>query len=152
MMHEAWLESKVSQLSNICWTYDDGDAIKSLTQAIWWNLSNDDMVVHHVTSLCYLFDKYLWKTDLAYINHKNNIDESYLGKLSETLMLSLKVKMHVTFWNMSRRASIDKAHPILRSSNAKTMLELIKPSRTSVSIVMLRLYLKDNGMQICVVM
>ena len=106
-------------------------------------MTNDDMVVCVVISLCLPLlisisegrGFGLWKS-----NHKNNIDESYLGRLSETFeYLSLKVIMHVTFLDMSMSCQFDSSPTQVQR---KTMLELTNHILNfSVSIVMLKVSL-----------
>ena len=77
-------EQGLTTIQHLVELYDEGD-YEALTQAIS-EMTNDDMVfASRYFSLLPLLINISEDVDLAYeVNRKNNIDESYLGKLSET--------------------------------------------------------------------
>ena len=91
-------EQGLTTIQHLVELYDEGD-YEALHKP--FRNTNDDMVVASRILFVTLLINISEDVDLAYeVNRKNNIDESYLGKLSEPLMLSLKATMRVTFLKM----------------------------------------------------
>ena len=115
-------EQGLTTIQHLVELYDEGDYV-ALTQAIS-EMTNDDMVVaSRYFSLLPLLINISEDVDLAYeVNHKNNIDESYLGKLSETFDVVAESENARDILEHVNVVPVLTAHPT--QVQRKTMLEL----------------------------
>ena len=115
-------EQGLTTIQHLVELYDEGDYV-ALTQAIS-EMTNDDMVVaSRYFSLLPLLINISEDVDLAYeVNHKNNIDESYLGKLSETFDVVAESDNARDILEHVNVVPVLTAHPT--QVQRKTMLEL----------------------------
>ena len=115
-------EQGLTTIQHLVELYDEGDYV-ALTQAIS-EMTNDDMVVaSRYFSLLPLLINISEDVDLAYeVNHKNNIDESYLGKLSETFDVVAESDNASDILENVNVVPVLTAHPT--QVQRKTMLEL----------------------------
>ena len=115
-------EQGLTTIQHLVELYDEGDYV-ALTQAIS-EMTNDDMVVaSRYFSLLPLLINISEDVDLAYeVNHKNNIDESYLGKLSETFDVVAESDNARDILENVNVVPVLTAHPT--QVQRKTMLEL----------------------------
>ena len=115
-------EQGLTTIQHLVELYDEGD-YEALTQAIS-EMTNDDMVVaSRYFSLLPLLINISEDVDLAYeVNHKNNIDESYLGKLSETFDVVAESENARDILEHVNVVPVLTAHPT--QVQRKTMLEL----------------------------
>lgn len=149
-------EQGLTTIQHLVELYDEGD-YEALTQAIS-EMTNDDMVVaSRYFSLLPLLINISEDVDLAYEvnrkNNKNNIDESYLGKLSETFDVVAESDNARDILENVNVVPVLTAHPT--QVQRKTMLELtnhIHELLRKHRDVKDGLINKDNGMRICVVM
>lgn len=115
-------EQGLTTIQHLVELYDEGD-YEALTQAIS-EMTNDDMVVaSRYFSLLPLLINISEDVDLAYeVNRKNNIDESYLGKLSETFDVVAESDNARDILENVNVVPVLTAHPT--QVQRKTMLEL----------------------------
>ena len=115
-------EQGLTTIRHLVELYDEGDYV-ALTQAIS-KMTNDDMVVaSRYFSLLPLLINISEDVDLAYeVNHKNNIDETYLGKLSETFDVVAESDNARDILEHVNVVPVLTAHPT--QVQRKTMLEL----------------------------
>ncbi|WP_416455093.1 phosphoenolpyruvate carboxylase [Streptococcus thermophilus] len=115
-------EQGLTTIQHLVELYDEGD-YEALTQAIS-EMTNDDMVVaSRYFSLLPLLINISEDVDLAYeVNRKNNINESYLGKLSETFDVVAESDNARDILENVNVVPVLTAHPT--QVQRKTMLEL----------------------------
>ena len=115
-------EQGLTTIQHLVELYDEGDYV-ALTQVIS-EMTNDDMVVaSRYFSLLPLLINISEDVDLAYeVNRKNNIDESYLGKLSETFDVVAESDNARYILENVNVVPVLTAHPT--QVQRKTMLEL----------------------------
>lgn len=115
-------EQGLTTIQHLVELYDEGD-YEALTQAIS-EMTNDDMIVaSRYFSLLPLLINISEDVDLAYeVNRKNNINESYLGKLSETFDVVAESDNARDILENVNVVPVLTAHPT--QVQRKTMLEL----------------------------
>ena len=123
-------EQGLTTIQHLVELYDEGDyvaltqAISEMTNDLVTSLSNEEMIyISRYFSILPLLINISEDVDLAYeVNHKNNIDESYLGKLSETFDVVAESENARDILEHVNVVPVLTAHPT--QVQRKTMLEL----------------------------